>query len=96
MGLEGPAAGQHFPIGGGVLIGREPSQAQVIVQDGQVSATHVWIGPAGGRLVARDVGSTNGTFLNGRMDQRVTEVALNDRDVLTLGGRGSVKFQVVF
>jgi V8-like Glu-specific endopeptidase len=96
VGLEGPAAGQHFPIGGGVLIGREPSQAQVIVQDGQVSATHVWIGPAGGRLVARDVGSTNGTFLNGRMDQRVTEVALNDRDVLTLGGRGSVKFQVVF
>ena len=63
-----------------------------MIQDSQVSGQHLWIGPAGGRIVARDMGSTNGTYHNNRTDQRVTEVALGDGDVLALGQRNTVQF----
>ena len=73
-------------------LGRDATRATIVVDDRQVSGQHVWIGPLEGRIVARDYGSTNGTFLNGDLVNRVTELALSDGDVLTLGGQGSVKF----
>ena len=66
--------------------------ATIVVGDRQVSGQHVWLGPREGRIIARDYGSTNGTILNGDLVNRVTELALRDGDVLTLGGEGSVKF----
>jgi len=88
----GPVLGQEFPVGQGVYIGRDGNQiADWSFLDPQVSGQHLWIGMINGRFVARDNGSTNGTFLNGQ-SQRVTEVELKDNDVLTLGGQGSVKF----
>ena len=89
---EGPLRGQDFAIGHGVSIGRDAAKATIVVDDRQVSGQHVWVGPLDGRIVARDYGSTNGTFLNGDLVNRVTELALHDGDVLTLGGKGSVKF----
>jgi len=88
----GPLQGRDLPIGNGFFIGRDPARAQVLVQDGQVSAQHMWIGPAGGRIVVRDMGSTNGTYLNNRLDQRIAEMALNEGDLLMLGQRGTVQF----
>jgi len=88
----GPALGQEFPVGQGVYIGRDGTRSQIVVSDPQVSGQHLWIGMINGRFVARDNGSTNGTFLNGQTNQRITEVELKDNDVLTLGGQGSVKF----
>ena len=88
----GPLRGQDFALGPGVSIGRDATRATIVVDDRQVSGQHVWIGPLDGRIVARDYGSTNGTFLNGDLVNRVTELALSDGDVLTLGGQGSVKF----
>ncbi len=89
---EGPLRGQDFAVGQGVSIGRDATWATIVVDDRQVSGQHVWVGPLDGRIVARDYGSTNGTFLNGDLVNRVTELALHDGDVLTLGGKGSVKF----
>jgi hypothetical protein len=92
----GPLAGRQFPLGGmGVVIGRDDT-AQIVVEDGQVSGKHVWIGYMGQRLIARDMGSTNGTFVNGRMNERITEVELRSGDELTLGARGSVKLSIRF
>ena len=88
----GPVLGQEFPVGQGVYIGRDGTRSQIVVSDPQVSGQHLWIGMINGRFVARDNGSTNGTFLNGQTSQRITEVELKDNDVLTLGGQGSVKF----
>jgi pSer/pThr/pTyr-binding forkhead associated (FHA) protein len=90
----GPVQGRDFPIGQGVFIGRDPGRAQIIIQDSQVSGQHCWIGPSGGRFIVRDQGSTNGTFLNNKMDQRVTESPLKEGDILVLGQRGTV--QLVF
>jgi len=88
----GPLRGQEFALGQGVSIGRDATRATIVVDDRQVSGQHVWVGPLEGRIIARDYGSTNGTFLNGDLVNRVTELALSDGDVLTLGGQGSVKF----
>ena len=88
----GPLQGQEFVIGHGVFIGRDGARSQIVVPDPQVSGQHLWIGPDNGRIVARDNGSTNGTFLNNQLGQRITEVELQDRDVLTLGARGMIKF----
>jgi len=89
---RGPLIGKEFAIGEGVFVGRDAKRAQVIVQDNEISGQHLWVGLVGGKVFARECGSTNGTFLNSDMNRRITEVPLSDGDVLTLGGRGSVKF----
>ena len=89
---SGPLQGQEFNIGQGVFIGRDGTRSQIVIPDSQVSGQHLWIGIVNGRTIARDNGSTNGTYINNRLDQRITEVELNDRDVLTLGAQGTVKF----
>jgi len=88
----GPLQGRDIPIGPGIQIGRDPARAQVVLQDSEVSAQHVWVGPAGDHVVIRDSGSTNGTYLNHRLDQRITEASLRDGDVVLLGRRGTVQF----
>lgn len=88
---EGPLRGKVFSVGGGTFIGRDPKRAQIVIQDTEVSGQHVWVGVRGDKVIARDCGSTNGTFLNGNMGQRITEVTLSEGDVLTLGGRGAVR-----
>lgn len=91
--LAGPLLGQEFPVGEGLYLGRDAARAQVVVSDAQVSGQHLWVGPLAGRVIARDAGSTNGTFLNGRMDARIGDAELKDGDVLTLGGAGTIRFQ---
>jgi S1-C subfamily serine protease len=90
--LAGPLQGQEFPLEQGLTLGRDPARAQVVVLDTQVSGLHLWVGPLAGRIVVRDPGSTNGTFLEARPQERVTEAELKDRDVLVLGGAGTIKF----
>lgn len=90
----GPLQGQEFAVGNGLFIGRDAARSDVVVFNPLVSGQHLWVGPVNGRFVARDCNSTNGTYLNNRMDQRITEVELNDGDVLALGAMSTVK--VVF
>jgi pSer/pThr/pTyr-binding forkhead associated (FHA) protein len=90
--IVGPMQGRDIPIGPGIHLGRDPARAQVVLQDSEISAQHAWVGPAGGAIVIRDGGSTNGTYLNHRLDQRVTEAPLHEGDVVLLGRRGTVQF----
>jgi S1-C subfamily serine protease len=90
---SGPLMGRPFPVGAGVLIGREDG-AQIVVNDAQVSGKHVWVGFLGTRLVARDMGSTNATFVNGNMSERIREIELRPGDELTLGGNGTIRFRL--
>ncbi|MFN7946099.1 MAG: trypsin-like peptidase domain-containing protein [Blastocatellia bacterium] len=89
---SGPLQGQSFPVGQGIYIGRDNTRSQIVVQDPQVSGQHLWVGVINGQIVARDAGSTNGTYLNHQMQQRITEVQLHNNDVLTLGKTGTVTF----
>jgi S1-C subfamily serine protease len=91
--IAGPLAGAEFPIGKGVYIGRDADRAQIVVAHPEVSARHVWVGEANGRIIARDSQSSNGTFLNDNFVQRITAAELKDGDVLALSGDGAVKFK---
>ena len=93
----GALQGMSFRVGtgNGVIIGRSPG-TDVRVPDPEVSKTHCWVGVSNQRLVVRDLKSTNGTYLNDRLDQPVTECELREGDVIVLGRHNGAKFRVWF
>jgi hypothetical protein len=66
---------------GPMLIGRAP-ECELSVRDPRVSRQHARIHARDGHLVLTDLGSTNGTRVNG---QRVREVVLGDGDRILVG-----------
>ena len=83
--VAGPKAGTEVPVGNQVVIGRDVGVADVILDhDDEVSRRHASFSAAGAGLTLQDLGSTNGTFVNG---QRFTgTVALKNGDRVQLGG----------
>ncbi|NYI71230.1 hypothetical protein GGQ54_001790 [Naumannella cuiyingiana] len=81
---NGPQAGIEADLAGGVVrIGRS-SDCQLILDDDYVSTRHgqVTVRPDG-IIVAEDLGSTNGTYVNG---QRITQpTQLTPADTLRIG-----------
>jgi hypothetical protein len=59
-------------------VGREAGSAQLVVGDPTVSRVHAEIEKSGGRIVVRDKGSSNGTFVNGSKISGDTEVRIGD------------------
>jgi hypothetical protein len=84
-GLRVRAAGapeQSVLLDGTALtIGRSPDN-DLVLADGRVSRHHARISSRAGRLVLTDLGSTNGTLVNGA---RVTEIVLGFGDELAMG-----------
>jgi len=64
-------------------IGRSPD-SHVVINDPRISRSHARIDFAGGRFVLEDLGSTNGTTLNGEPVSAPAELA--DGDALSLAG----------
>jgi len=63
--LEGPQAGQKFKIDGDVVLGRA-IDSSVVLEDPEVSRSHVRITRSqGGVYIIEDLGSRNGTQVNG-------------------------------
>jgi hypothetical protein len=82
---RGALSGQEFNLTPqGVLVGRQPGLAQVIVNDGRVSAKHVWIGWDQGALVAIDQGTKNGTFVNDMTRGPIQRVPLKTGDTIII------------
>lgn len=74
--------GLHVDILGPVVVGRSPS-SDIVVDEPFVSATHARFTLQGPALVLEDLGSTNGTMVNGHLiDQPVT---LRDGDEVQAG-----------
>ncbi len=61
----GHEAGVAFEIPGGALLGRAES-AEIRIDDPYASSAHARIFPRGDFMHVEDMGSTNGTYLNGR------------------------------
>ncbi|MCB0117734.1 MAG: FHA domain-containing protein [Anaerolineales bacterium] len=80
---SGPTPGVTFPLDGDQLtIGRDSTNA-VAINDAEVSRKHARLMFQGGKYVLEDLGSTNGTFVNG---QRLAgPVVLKPGDVVSLG-----------
>src|SRR5437763_4572148 len=63
--IEGPNAGQALDVEGAAVIGRDPASAALVIEDPEASRRHASLIPEGQSLNVEDLGSTNGTFVNG-------------------------------
>ncbi len=85
LGLSGGMEGREVKVDEeGFVIGRDQRTAQLVVSDPRISKRHVWIGVREGKVWAIDVGSTNGCYLNDSRSERITEVVLENGDILIL------------
>ena len=74
--------GVQNAVHGPVIVGRNPG-ADIVIGAGYVSGRHARFTLMGQNLFIEDLGSTNGTFVNG---QRIFEpTALRNKDVVTIG-----------
>lgn len=92
--ILGALQGMNFKVDKGVVIGRAASADIVITDDREISKTHSWIGIVNGRLILRDLDSTNGTFLNDDLDAPITECEIKDGDVIVCGRHNALKFRL--
>ncbi|TDA65674.1 MAG: FHA domain-containing protein [Clostridia bacterium] len=80
---EVPANGRQFVLGEQTVIGRWRSN-DVVIGEEYVSGRHAAIYRRDNAYWLEDLGSTNGTYLNGRPVHRPTRLSDNDR--ITVGG----------
>ncbi|MEW6731991.1 MAG: trypsin-like peptidase domain-containing protein [Acidobacteriota bacterium] len=92
--LNGGKQGQHEVFNAlPVRIGRSSSNDLIFrSEDTRASSRHAEINSDGASLIIKDLGSTNGTFVNGL---RITQVRLNNGDVVEFG-LGGPKVSVEF
>jgi ABC transport system ATP-binding/permease protein len=77
-------SGEYFmvPDGGQAIIGRD-SNVEITLRSSKVSRHHAQIMQVGPRWVLRDLGASNGTFLEG---ERVSETDLTKTHTIVFGG----------
>lgn len=74
--------GVSVPLTGPVIIGRSPD-SDLVIADEFVSSSHARVVPSADGLVLEDLGSTNGTSVNGQPARRPLQ--LDAGDVIEVG-----------
>ena len=79
----GPLAGKGFPITGDTLTFGRGSENDISLDDSQVSRLHARLIRQGNQIIIEDLGSTNGTLVNGKpiSGQHVLQPA----DIISIG-----------
>jgi len=80
--LNGPYRGRHLRLADSVTIGRDRINCDVHFDDNTVSRQHAKIRLENSRFCIYDLGSSNGTFVNG---VQVMKQELRDRDEIRIG-----------
>jgi hypothetical protein len=80
--VQGAQRGQLFTLAPASIIGTDPS-CTVVLMDQFMSSKHAEIKAEGGVWVLKDLGSTNGTYVN---DKRCDKQELVDNDFIKFGG----------
>jgi hypothetical protein len=90
---SGPTPGKIFPLEGDIItVGRE-SENTIVINDAEVSRKHTQFVYQGGKYIITDLGSTNGTFVNG---QRLTgQHILQPGEVISLGEQINLLFETI-
>lgn len=90
--LEGPESGKSFSFDRiEITIGRT-MENDVVLPDPGISRQHVSIRDKGGAYILKDLGSSNGTILNGRRIDE--EEVIKSGDIIVVGG-AQVRFEGV-
>jgi hypothetical protein len=71
--------GETYPVAGEVTVGRGGGCAIVLADDTFVSSVHARVYPGDGRTYVEDLGSTNGTFVNGKRVGTATRLRRGDK-----------------
>ena len=90
---SGPTPGTTYSLEGEMsTIGRDSTNT-IVINDAEVSRRHSRLTFQGGKYVIEDLGSTNGTFVNG---QRLSgPVVLKAGDMISFGEQISLAFDVL-
>ena len=86
--MQGPQRGELFTLSPATVIGKDPT-CNIVLQDSFMSSKHAEIKAEAGIWVLKDLGSTNGTYVN---DKRVEKQELVDNDMIMFG-KCLVKFK---
>jgi len=78
---EGPLKGQRWQLSQTIVLGRE-STCDVVIVDRQISRFHARLTPTSEGVILEDLGSKNGTHLNGVL--LTAPVVLQDGDVFSV------------
>lgn len=81
VAMDGPLAGQRFPVTQPIELGREAAGIRLGF-DTAASRRHAALIPGPQGVTVQDLGSTNGTFVNG---QRITSVTIHPGDLVRIG-----------
>ncbi len=80
--IYGAEIGKKLPLGSGAVIIGRSSKSDVQVDQESVSRNHAKIKNNGKHFAIRDLGSTNGTYVN---DELIDEMNLRDGDQIKIG-----------
>ena len=87
--LAGPLQGKLYCLEPGMTVIGRADEADIMVSDARISRRHFEITLEQGVAVIRDLGSTNGTFINGK---RVTEHKFVNGDKIQISSNTILKF----
>jgi predicted component of type VI protein secretion system len=89
----GPTVGKAFPLEKSeIFIGRDLSN-DIVINDGEVSRRHTRLFMQGSNYVVEDLGSTNGTSVNGQ--RLMGPYILRPGEVVTLGEHVNLVFEAM-
>ena len=74
---DGPLAGRRVEVTSALVLGRQATD--LVIEDPQVSRRHASVRPAGDALEVEDLGSLNGTWVNGARVDGATRLVPGDR-----------------
>lgn len=89
LGLEGTCAGRvvSIPADRPLRIGREQGAGVLTLTSSSVSRTHCELFIQNGRMIVRDLGSSNGTWLNGKRLESNRDASVKPGDRLEIGSK---------
>jgi len=87
-GVSGAAFGKTFPVGKEMIIGRQ-QDSDIPIPAEEISRHHAKVKPTADGLMVEDMGSANGTYINGK---RVQQGVLKAGDELRLD---SIRFMLI-
>jgi pSer/pThr/pTyr-binding forkhead associated (FHA) protein len=79
--LSGPQANTHYPLGDQVRLGRGGDN-EIVLADPLASRQHALIKQIGNTYVISDLGSQNGTGVNGQRINKPTTLNLHDEIII--------------